>query len=165
MNDLRHLLRWAQRAYAEEPPPRLHDRDIADDGAPDHTPEAERYFGMDAPRLDNDPRWTQPDDPRRTACRVDRESGHYLTPLRCAIEQEPEVRRRAILRAVLPDLFNPGEAISAAGEWWGGDDLAAGDVLFVTLLRLRQRYTTKPIPKRVGWVDKSESQQKAEEAA
>jgi hypothetical protein len=133
-----------------EPPPRLHDRDIADDGAPDHTPEAKRYLGFATSG-------EQPDDWRSIACRVD-EDGFHRTPLRCALERVPGRERRELLRAVLPNVFFPRDACLAADipEW------CAEDVLFRALSLLWDRYTDRPLPRRT--TGKSESQLDAEAA-
>jgi hypothetical protein len=145
---LRALLHWGQSAYALEPPPRLHDRDIADDGAPDHTPEAKRYFGLAK-------RGEAPDDWRAIACRTDVD-GFYETPLRCALERVPGDERRALLRAVLPDVFTPRAAATSTGipEW------CAEDVLFRALSLLWDRYSDRPLPRR----GKSDAQLDAEAA-
>ena len=103
---LRELLRWAQSQYALEPPPRLHDRDVADDGAPDHTGEAKSYIGLSQDK--------EPNDWRAVACRTDAD-GYHITPLRCAIERVPGEERRTLLRALLPNVFFPRDAAEAAG--------------------------------------------------
>ena len=46
--DLREAVRMVRAAYADEVPARLHNRDLADDGTPHMTPQAEGYiFGSD----------------------------------------------------------------------------------------------------------------------
>lgn len=146
---LRRLLRWAQSSYALEAPPRLHDRDIADDGAPDHTPEAKRYIGLSQDR--------EPNDWKMVASRLDAD-GFYVTPLRAAIERVPGAERRALLRAVLPNVFYPKDACDAAGipSW------CADDVLYRALSLLRERYADRPLPQRSR---KSDAQLDAEAAA
>lgn len=145
---LRALLRWAQREYSMEPPPRLHDRDIADDGAPDHTPEAKRWFGFSQDR--------EPNDWKAVASRLD-EDGYYRTPLRAALERVPGTERRELLRAVLPNVFFPSDACAAAGipSW------CADDVLFRALDLLWRQFADRPIPTRGG---KSDAQLDAEAA-
>ena len=147
---LKALLRWGQLSYSLEPPPRLHDRDIADDGAPDHTPEAKRWLGMATSG-------EQPDDWRAIACRVD-EDGFYRTPLRCSLERVPGVERRALLRAVLPNVLFPEDAAVVAGipAW------CYEDVLHRALSLLYDRYTDRPLPRRTE--GKSDSQLDAEAA-
>ena len=147
---LKGYLRWAQDAYAMEPPPRLHDRDIADDGAPDHTPEAKRYLGLSG-HSDN------PDDWTKIACKTDPD-GFYATPLRCAIERVPGKERRAMLKAVLPNLFHPFDAAATTGipEW------CIDDVMYRALALLWDRYADRPLPRRTE--GKSEAQLDAEAA-
>lgn len=144
------LLRWAQSQYALEAPPRLHDRDIADDGAPDHTPEAKRYIGFTA-------RDGEADDWKRAACRRDAD-GFYQTPLRCALEKVPGAERRLLLRAVLPNVLYPSDAAQAVGvpSW------CADEVLFRALDMLWNQYLDRPIPQRTR---KSDAQLDAEAVA
>jgi hypothetical protein len=145
---LRALLRWAQHEYSLEPPSRLHDRDVADDGAPDHTGEAKSFLGFT--------QRTEPNDWRAVACRTD-DDGFYVTPLRCAVERVPGVERRALLRAVLPNVFFPADACEVAGipSW------CADDVLFRALVLLWDGYRDRPLPRRTN---KSDSQLDAEAA-
>lgn len=148
-DSLRGLLRWAQREYALEHPPRLHDRDIADDGAPDHTPEAKRWVGLTQDR--------EPNDWKAVARRLD-EDGYFRTPLRAALEAVPGDERRSLLRAVLPNVFFPTEAAEAAGipRW------CAEDVLFRALSLLWDRFEPYPMPQPSR---KSDAQLDAEAAA
>jgi hypothetical protein len=75
----RALLSWAKRAYGLEPPPRLHSgRELAPDGDPQMTGEAQSYIGFSQDKEPND--WVS------VACRLDVD-GYYVTPLRCAIER------------------------------------------------------------------------------
>lgn len=58
--DLREAVRMIRAAYADEVPARLHNRDLADDGTPHMTPQAEGYiFGSadagTAPRVAGEP--------------------------------------------------------------------------------------------------------------
>ena len=146
---LRGLLHWAQAEYALEHPPRLHDRDIADDGAPDHTPEAKRWTGLSQDR--------EPNDWKAVARRLD-DDGYFVTPLRAAIESVPGEPRRRLLRAVLPNVFYPSEACEAAGiPGWCADD-----VLHRALSLLWDRYEPYPMPQRSK---KSQAQLDAEAAA
>lgn len=148
---LRGLLRWAQVEYSMEPPPRLHDRDIADDGAPDFTGEAKSYFGFSRSRGKE----TEPDDWKEIACRLDDE-GSYQTPLRCALERVPGSERRKLLRAVLPNVLFPSDAARASDI----PDWCADDVLFRALTLLWDQYRDRPLPRR----HKSDAQLDAEAA-
>jgi hypothetical protein len=153
---LRALLRWAQTEYAKEPPPRLHGRDTAENGAPDHSGQAKTWLGLDYPKSERDPAWTAPDDTRKTACRLDGD-GSYQFPLRCAVERVPGDERRRLLRAVLPNVFFPSEAAKAAGI----PDWCADDVLFRALSILWDQYRDAPLPQRSR---KSDAQMDAEAA-
>jgi len=127
------LLAWAQRHYVLESPPRLHDRDIADDGAPDHTGEAKGYIGL-----------SQRDEPnnwRRVACRMD-EDGFYLTPMRCALDRVQGHERRQLLRGLLTNAFAPLEVTRVEGI----PDWCASLVMRDSLDRLWSQFSKKPIP-------------------
>lgn len=146
---LRSLLRWATREWELEVPSRLHDRDVADDGAPDHTPEAKRYLGMTTPG-------NEPDDWQRIACRVDTD-GTRTTPLHCAVASLPDGQRQ-YARDLLTDLYHPEDIAELHGiPRWAHESLAR-DVLG----RLWDRYAERPVPRRTRM---SESQLDAEAAA
>ena len=149
---LADYLRWLQEGYALEAPSRLHDRDTADDGTPDHTGEAKAFLGFT--------QQVEPNDWRKVAQRRD-DSGYYLTPMRAAIERMPKERRQFV-RDLATDLFTPG----AVATIHGIPDWCAGDVMYRSLTMLWDIYTDAPIPRRTpGWVDKSDSQRAAETAA
>lgn len=153
------LHRWLTDGYALEAPARLHDRDVADDGAPDHTGEAKGYLGMTDP-----PSWvtqTQATDWRRVACRTDDE-GYYVTPMRCAIARVGDPDRRQLLGGLACNLLTPLDVTRAQDI----PDWCAGDVMYRALSMLWDVYTDRPIPRRgPTWVEKSDSQRAAEEAA
>lgn len=147
---LRALLRWAQQQYGLEEVPRIHNRDIADDGAPDHTHEFKAYIGMTG----HD---EKPDDWRRIASRLDAD-GFYRYPLRRAIEAVPGERRRSLLRALLTNVLYPKDVCEAEGipAW------CADDVVYRALSLLWDNYSDRPIP---GPSRKSDAQLDAEHAA
>lgn len=145
---LRSLLRWAQRQWELEVPSRLHDRDIADDGSPDHTPEAKRFLGM---MTAND----KPDDWRAIACRLDSE-GFRQTPLHCAVATLPDGQRE-YARDLLTNLFSAG----AIAELHGVPHWAHGALARDILRTLWDRYAEAPLPRR----SPSEAQLDAEAAA
>lgn len=145
---LRDLLRWASREWRLEAPVRLHDRDIADDGAPDLTPEAKRFLGFSGS--------DQPDDWHRVACRLDAD-GSFVTPMHCVVAGLPDPER-AYIRDLLTDLFVP-EAIAELHNIprWVHEHVAR-DILG----QLWDRYSSAPTPRRSK---PSESQSIAEAAA
>jgi hypothetical protein len=148
---LRALLRWAGREWALEVPARLHDRDIADDGAPDHTPEAKRFLGMTS---------DGPDDHKHTACRLDTD-GYRVTPLHCVVAGFPDKQRR-YLRDLLTDLYTPEAIADIHGIDRAFHECVARDLL----TQCWDRYSASPMPtRRIAWTEKSASQQAAEDAA
>lgn len=160
------LLRWLQAGYALEAPNRLHDRDIADDGAPDQTPEAARYFATDRPRGSSEP-WDTPrnpswdrGDPEWTSSRRLDPDGFYATPMRRAISCVAGEERRKLLNGLACNVLTP----TAVTDSMGIPSWCAGDVMYRALNLLWSVYTDRPIPQR-SWVDKSDSQRAAEEAA
>jgi hypothetical protein len=151
--NLRALIRWATREWSAEVPSRLHDRDIADDGAPDFTPEAKRVLGMTGTG-------NQPDDWQRIACRLDSD-GYRATPLHCVVAGFPDEQRR-YLRDLLTNLYTPDAIAELHGIPRAFHEAVARDLLTICW----NRYSATPMPRRsVGWVDKSEAQRAAEEAA
>lgn len=149
---LADYLRWLTTTYALEAPARLHDRDVADDGAPDHTGEAKSWLGMTQQR--------EPNDWRAVACRRDVD-GYLSTPMRCAIERMPAARR-TLLRDLACNVLTPLDVTRAHGI---PDDFA-GDVMYRSLTMLWEQYGEIPTPRREpSWVDKSDSQRAAEQAA
>ena len=150
------LLRWMQEGYALEAPNRLHDRDIADDGAPDHTGEARSYLGMTQGHEDPkvDPR---PTDWKRVARRLDAD-GFYVTPMRAAISMVGEPNRRRLLGGLACNLFTPLDVTRQMDI----PDWCAGDVMYRALNDLWMLYGDRPM----GYAKKrSESQLDAEAAA
>ena len=143
-------LAWLTTEYALEAPQRLHDRDVADDGAPDQTGEMKSYIGFSRPGPDD-----APDDWRRVACRLDGD-GSYATPMRCAIEQLPPARRRFV-RDLATNVLMP----TAVLEYHGIPDWAGGDVMHRSLTMLWDKYAARPLARRSG---RSEAQLDAEAA-
>lgn len=141
------LLRWCQGGYTLEAPNRLHDRDIADDGAPDHTGEAKGYIGF--------AQKTEPNDWRAVACRVD-EDGFYLTPMRAAISRIHDRDVRILLGGLAVNLFTPLDVTRAQSI----PDWCASVVMRDALEQLWRAYADRPIPRR----SKSEAQLDAEAA-
>jgi hypothetical protein len=159
------LLRWANRLYREETPELQHAVSEFDaSGAPAMRPAPAAYLALlrrdlydrdGRPKPDED----RADNWRSTACRLDRD-GAYVTPLRCAIERVPDPDRRRLLRYVVPEAYRPGDVATVLGipSW------CAGDVLYRSLVMLRQAYRLVP-EAQVGWVSKSDAQRQAESAA
>lgn len=144
---MRGLLIWCQRGYELEAPARLHDRDVADDGAPDHTGEAKGYLGM------NDRH--QPTDWASVARRLDAD-GFYITPMRAAISRVGDPERRRLLGGLACNLFTPLDVTRAQDI----PDWCAGDVMYRALELLWACYADRPIPRR----GRSEAQLDAEAA-
>lgn len=173
---LHELLRWANAMYRLETPDLAHSPSVTDEGgAPDMAPAAKSYLGLasslkvraGAPTRrfgeGADPTtWTGPPDPADNwyslACRVDKESGMYLTPLRCAVAGIRDVKLRGLLRDIVPELYFPSEILAIHGyvEKW-----EQNAVLRAALTILFQRWALAPAPRR-SW---SESQQNANAAA
>lgn len=146
---VRALLSWLQREYALEAPGRLHDRDVADDGAPDHTGEAKSYIGLSQDR--------EPNDWKMVACRSD-DSNTYLTPMRCAIARIGDPDRRQLLGGLAVNLFTPLDVTRAQGI----PDWCAFDVMSRSLDQLYAMYQERPIPRRSPkWTEMSDSQRAA----
>lgn len=156
---LSQLHRWLTDGYALEAPARLHDRDVADDGAPDHTGEAKNYLGLNYPvgQRADDEKGTEPTDWRRVACRTDRD-GSYVTPMRCAIARIGDPDRRALLGGLACNIFTPLDVTRSMGI----PDWCAGDVMYRALDLLWSVYADQPMPQRSG---KSDAQLDAEAAA
>jgi hypothetical protein len=150
---LKSYLRWAQTEYQREPPVRLHGRAIEDDGDPAMTGETKGYLGFHDKR--------EPNDWRAIACSLDAD-GFHKTPMRCAIESIRDPNRRRLVRGIVTRTFYVGDVARSMGI----PDWCAADVVLRSLEMLWDQYSDRPIPRpSVGWVDKSESQQKAEDAA
>lgn len=152
---LRGLLAWAHRQYVLETPNLEHSASLVDEGgAPEMKPAASSYLGL-AGRDD------RPDDWRRNACRLDAD-GRYRTPLRCAVESIHPPERRLLLRDLVPEVLFPSDIARAHGI----PDWAAGDVLYRSLVILRQRYRERPLVDRgkPKWTELSDSQRAAVEA-
>ncbi len=145
---LARLHRWLTEGYALEAPVRLHDRDVADDGAPDHTGEAKGYLGF--------AQQAEPNDWRAVACRTD-EDGSYLTPVRCAISRVGDPDRRRFLGALACNIYTPLDVTRT----FGIPDWCASDVMYRALELAWSMYAEAPIPRR----GKSDAQLDAEAAA
>jgi hypothetical protein len=122
---------------------------VADDGAPDHTGEFKSYVGF---QQDGDQDW------RAVACRTDRETGFYITPMRCAIARVGDPQRRELLGGLACNLLTPLDVTRAQGI----PDTYAGDVMYRSLELLWSVYMDKPLPRTTG---KSDQQLDAEAAA
>ena len=151
---LRGLLRWATRQWELESPARIHDRDTADDGTPDHAGEFQGYVGLSQK--------TEPNNWQAVACRLDSD-GYHITPIRCAVERIADEGERALARDICTNLYWPGDVAMLHGLSHG----LRGLLMEKVLERLWDSYAARPWPKsaKPGWVDLSESQQKAIEAA
>ena len=145
---LAQLHRWLVEGYKLEAPGRLHDRDIADDGAPDHTSEAKSYIGF-AQR-------TEPNDWKAVACRTD-DDGYFLTPMRAAISRVGDPDRRAFLGALACNLLTPLDVTRA----FAIPDWVAVDVMGRSLDMIWSLYSERVIPRQ----GKSSAQLDAEAAA
>ena len=105
--DLREAVRMVRAAYADEVPGRLHNRDLADDGTPHMTPQAEGYiFGSDTA---GETRKVEGDPPPA----ID----YYRTPFRAALEhlRRSSPKRAAIVSHVTIGSQNPADAAIAEG--------------------------------------------------
>lgn len=146
---LKALLSWAQTGYALEAPAKLHSgATIEEDGDPAMTGEAKAYIGFHDRK--------EPNDWRGIARRLDAD-GHYVTPMRAALEEVPGFQRRAFLRALLVQVFHAKDVTRD----FDIPDWASGDVAFMSLGQLWDCWRDKPLA-RPSWIDRSESQQNAE---
>lgn len=145
---LRALLLWLQNGYALEAPNRLHDRDIADDGAPDHTGEAKSFIGFSQQREPND--WVAVDR------RLDPD-GFYATPMRAAITRVGGLERRQLLGGLAVNVLTPLDVTRSMDI----PDWCAGEVMYRALQLLWASYADRPLPQR----GRSEAQLDAEAAA
>ena len=151
-SNLRTLLRWAHQAYVAETPNLDHSGvHIDDDGAPTMSAQARAYLALSG-------KDERPDDWLRIASRMDPD-GFYLTPLRRAIETLPRPRR-LFLRDLVPEVLMPSDIAALHGipEW------CQSDVTRKSLELLWAAYLDRPLPK-PGWLDRSDSQRSAEDAA
>lgn len=162
------LLRWASAELAGETPVLEHSVSLTDDGgAPQMKRGVQGYLGFLPSNTcvqghkfcdRHAPRDEEPDNWRRLACaRVD---GRYRTPVRCAIESINPPERRLFLRDVLANALFPSDVARAHGI----PDWAAGDVLYRSLVLLRERYDSliHQVPER-GWISgRSDAQRAAE---
>jgi hypothetical protein len=105
--DLREAVRMVRQAYADEVPAKLHNGDLADDGTPKMTPQAEGYiFGREdageARRTEDDP-----------APMLD----FYRTPFRAALShlERTSPPRAAIVQSVSMGSAMPMQATIATG--------------------------------------------------
>lgn len=152
--NMRTLLRWLVREYGMEPPVKLHSgAALEEDGDPAMTALAKSWFGMNDDREPTP--WTE------VACRTDPD-GYYVTPMRCALAHIPSTERRHLLSELAVNLLFPRDVMNAHGipAW------AQNDVMAASLSMLWDTYSDRRIPKaKVGWVDKSQAQRDAEDAA
>lgn len=126
--DLSHAINLVRRAYADEVPRRLHNRDLADDGTPKMTPQTEGYiFGGDS--------WT--DAGQGEAPLV----SYYLTPFRATLadmeraREEATRKRAAIVRHV--SIGGQGGQEAAIAE--GVPSWCAKDIAFAALASFLSR--------------------------
>ena len=143
------LHRWLVYQYALESPARLHDRDIADDGAPDHTPEAKAYIGLS--------QQDEPNDWAKLARRTDND-GFYITPARAAISRIRKPLYRHIAGSLACNLFLPLDVMHLHGI---REDDAVREMVRILELVWRE-YSDRPIPRRSR---RSDAQLDAEAAA
>ena len=164
MSTLQRLLTWAATSYRMETPELQYSRSETEaDGDPEMSGAVKTHLGLTfRERLSKDAAKRQEeeaDDWRRLACRVDHDSGKYLTPLRCAIERVPGKEMRLFLRDLVPELYRPSDiaAIHGIPDW------AAGIVMYRSLEVLRQRYREAP---ETQWISgRSDAQRAAETEA
>lgn len=132
------LLRLLKRQYALEPPPKLHSgTELADDGDPQFTGEAQRFLGFG--------QRTGPNDWVAVACQTDVD-GYYVTPLRCAIERMRQCNARdgRIAARVLTHFFHYSDVTRVEGI----HDDDAPRVLADILYRLYDSMTAVPVPQK-----------------
>ena len=150
---LRALLRWANAAYVAETPNLDHSGShIDDDGAPTMAIAARAYLALTGQMDDRGDDWGW------IASRLDKD-GFYRTPLRRAIETLP-TDRRLFLRDLVPEVLMPSDIATLHGipAW------CASDVMYRSLAMLWDRFLDRPLPK-PGYLERSESQRSAEDAA
>jgi hypothetical protein len=105
--DLREAVRMARQAYADEVPARLHSHDLADDGTPKMTPQAEGYiFGSETAG-----------EERRTPDEAPPALDFYRTPFRACLAnlERSSPRRAAIVSHVTIGSLSPVEAAMREG--------------------------------------------------
>lgn len=150
------LLKWAHHEYQLETPGLDHSQSVMDGGGdPEMHYDARAWVGLTAESMD----W------RRIACRQDKD-GHYVTPVRCAIESMPDYRRR-ILRAIVPHLFEVVASVQAATQDHDMPPDAALDTAETSLRMLWRRVQDRPLPspRKPNHLEKSAAQIAAEDAA
>jgi hypothetical protein len=155
------LVRWIRDAYAAEAPPlRLHERATGDDGAP-------RLAGPFIAYITAHPKEIDRGDPEYIKTDGD-EAGTYLRPLAAALwrleKRSPEYA--AIARAIACEVFDPESAVEAALGMLGYrvPDAWRKGIARDSLVRVWMIYTEERRAEPT-WIDKSESQQAAEDAA
>lgn len=155
-HSLRAYLAWAKREYTLELPLTLHHLSVTDEGGnPAMTGEAKAFLGFAQ---------SKPQDWLAVASRQD-DDGYYVTPFCAALAS---LRRKhpvagAFIHAVVANELDPA---SVAGTRFGLPDDVAWFVLRGALPDLYARWT--PRKRRTNaptWVDKSDSQRAAEDAA
>lgn len=152
-------LRWARHQWQLETPDLDHSQSlVADDGDPEMKSSAQRYLGLSGAPSE------RPDDWRSIAGRVDRD-GFYVTPMRYALEciRSNDRKRAEFLTTLVVNVYEPFHV----ALYYGIPGWCAADVTLRSLRLLWDRYTELPIPRQPGptWVDKSDAQRSAEEAA
>jgi hypothetical protein len=158
---LRTLLRWLVREYALEAPAKLHTGSaLEEDGDPAMTGESKAWLGMSQgnadPKVDS-----RPNDWLAVACRTDAD-GFYVSPLRCAIARIHSPERRNLVGELAVNLLFPRDVMDAHDipAW------AQNDVAYASLSIVWDTYADRPLPRSsVGWVEKSDAQRAAEDAA
>jgi hypothetical protein len=99
---LRDAADMLRRAYADEVPTRLHNRDLADDGTPHMTPQAEGFIFEDARKTTDE----------------DGAIAYYRTPVRAAMANL-EGPRRQLVQKVATGEMHPFQAAQSLGvpDW------------------------------------------------
>ena len=189
--DLSSALSWVRKAWATLPqaPARLHDRDIEDGsvlgshrfsspmwriltGHPSSEYEAAETVQCNHHRLTTASEYDCPDC--QGAGHYEHRVRRYRSPMAAAMSNLSRMRRPsdgtpAPVTTVLA-LAHAGWDVPRAAELVGitivsPDHRITVEAMFLmNLRRLRDRYSESPMP-RVGWVDKSDAQRAAEEAA
>lgn len=150
MKSLRHLLRELGAAFRAETPLLNHAARLTDaGGAPDMRAAAKAYLALSG--RDNG----RQDDWRAIACRIDESTGKYLTPVRCALYQLSDPRRRHLVRDALAHEFVD---MGQLGQLHGIPEWALPDVLHRSLSMIR---VFEQRPYQPGWVSMSDAQRNA----
>lgn len=167
----RSLLAWLANGYALEAPGKLHSgATLETDGDPAMTGEAAGWLGFHqgedrglVPAPDRDAAAGGDMDWRRIADRVDVD-GKYKTPMRAALSRIADPKRRQFACELAVNLYYPLEVAAANGIT--GEPWQVQAQIQAVLELVWRTYADAPEPRSraAGWVDRSESQQAAEQA-